>query len=806
MRIVIIGGGIAAVYLANQIKKSAPLHNVLILSDESYPSYDRIHLCALVDRSKTLEEILLYLDPTVQLELDQKIVQVDTKKKQLFSQNNMYSYDKLIIATGSLAKTPFDIDGIKNASVFRNADEAFKIAERIKHKEVLLVGAGPIALELLDILSKMDDVAHITLLVRHSYLYDRTLSAESIRLIESAYLQSTKVTISYEDEISDTVIEGSEIIKVQTKKTLFENPFVIFGIGITPNIDFVKETLECNRGILTDRFMQTSDPDIFAVGECAQIKESGFIAGHVKACTMQADSALSKLLALEPVPFEEGISTDMLKVGRFELIDVRAPGFDKDFEKIILDAPQEQRVDELYIKHSQLTRFIGLNSNMDIGYVQELMESKESIDLEMLYANRLPSEKGPLVCSCEHLYQQDLVDIITQNGIKDFHALKDFTQAGRVCGKCRQSVIRVIEESQHLIDPDLVIKTPEERKREAILQKVNKRIEKFNRMHPRNKLDKTHLESALASIEKDKQTFNRWISMVTASMQLHPSFEKHVGNAITTLNKIPVIWLELSDCSGNSEAFIKSTNPSIEDLIFNYISLDYHELIMSASSDQSESLLESIIKTDKGKYILIVEGAVPLAMDGKFLRIGTKGETGISLLQRCAKDAALIIAVGSCAYDGGVVAAAPNPTGAVGVSEALQRDDVINITGCPTNPVNIVGTLLHYMMFEEMPPLDSNNRPLWAYEGRIHDNCERRGHYELGEFVKEWGDEGAKKGWCLFEMGCKGPYAFANCPTMKFNEGTSWPVQAGHGCMACTEKNFFDTYAHERKITTEGEK
>ena len=804
MRIVIIGGGISAVYLANQIKKSAPQHDVLIVSDESYPSYDRIHLCALVDRSKTLEEISLYLDPTVQLELGQKILQVDTRKKQLFSQNNMYRYDKQIIATGSLAKAPFDLTGIKNASVFRNADEAFKISERIKDREVLLVGAGPIALELLETLSKMPDIKHITLLVRHNYLYDRTLSAESISLIESAYLQSAKVTISYKDEIIDTIRDEFEIVKVHTRKALFENPFVIFGIGITPNIDFVRETLECDRGILTDRFMQTSDPDVFAVGECAQIKETGFIAGHVKACTMQAQSALSKLLELEPVPFEEGISTDMLKVGGFNLIDVRAPYFDNKFEKIILDAPQEQRVDELYLKNNRITRFIGLNSNMDIAYVQELMESNQSIDLEILYANRLPSEKGRLVCSCEHLYQQDLVDIVIQNGVKDFHALKDFTQAGRVCGKCRQSVIRVIDESQHLIDPDLVTRTPEEKKREAILQKVTKRIEKFNRLHPRNQLDKTHLESALAGIEKDKQAFNRWISMVTASMQLHPSFEKHVGNAITTLNRIPIIWLELSDCSGNSEAFIKSTNPSIEDLIFNYISLDYHELIMSASSDQSESLLESIIKTDKEKYLLIVEGAVPLGMDGKFLRIGTKGETGISLLQRCARDAALIMAVGSCAYDGGVVAAAPNPTGAVGVSEALQRDDIINITGCPTNPVNIVGTLLHYMMFEEMPPLDSNNRPLWAYEGRIHDNCERRGHYELGEFVKAWGDEGAQKGWCLFEMGCKGPYAFANCPTMKFNEGTSWPVQAGHGCMACTEKNFFDTYAHERKIIVEG--
>ena len=265
------------------------------------------------------------------------------------------------------------------------------------------------------------------------------------------------------------------------------------------------------------------------------------------------------------------------------------------------------------------------------------------------------------------------------------------------------------------------------------------------------------------------------------------------------LNKVPIIWLELADCSGNSEAFIKSANPSIEDLIFDYISLDYHELIMSASGDQSESILEDIIANQKGEYILIVEGAVPMAMDGKYLRIGPKGETGIELLRKCAKDAALVLAVGSCALDGGIVAAAPNPTGAVGVSEALNRKDVINLSGCPTNPTNIVGTLLSYLMFEELPALDKFNRPLWAYEGRVHDNCERRGHYELGEFVQEWGDEGAKKGYCLFEMGCKGPYTNVNCPTMKFNQGTSWPVQAGHGCMGCTEMGFVDKFANERK-------
>ena len=364
-------------------------------------------------------------------------------------------------------------------------------------------------------------------------------------------------------------------------------------------------------------------------------------------------------------------------------------------------------------------------------------------------------------------------------------------------------VENVIKNSQHLIDPNLVKKSPEERAREQEIALVEKRIEKYNRLHPHNQLDPEQLTASLDAFDITAQDVNSWVSMVTATMQLHPEFEGVVKNGVEHLNKLPIIWLELADCSGNSEAFIKSAHPGIEDLIFDYISLDYHELLMSASGEQSESVLENIIKNQKGAYVLIVEGAIPMAMEGKYLRIGPKGETGLELLQKCAKDAALILSVGSCALDGGVVAAAPNPTGAVGVSEALARKDIINLPGCPVNPINIVGTLLSYLMFEELPELDTFNRPLSAYGGRIHDNCERRGHFELGEFVKEWGDEGAKKGWCLFEMGCKGPYTYANCPTMKFNHGTSWPVQAGHGCMGCVEGGFFDKYANERKLEEE---
>ncbi len=804
MRVVIVGGGIAAVYLANNLKKHNSSLEITVLSDEKYPPYDRIHLCRLVDGSDSVSGISLHLDPTVKLELNQKINKIERENRRVFSKSAMFSYDKLIIATGSLPASLFDIDNIKNAALFRSATDCENIKNGVAGREVVIVGSGPIGLELLETLNKMESVKSITLLLRSKYLYNKHLSIDSIKTIEECYTKGGKISISYEDEIVDKVVQNSEIVSLQTKKLNIKNLFLIFGVGIKPNIEAFKDTLKCNRGILTNRYMQSEDENIYAVGECAEVEEFGFVAGHVKECTTEADSAISHILQSEPKEFELEVSIDMLKVGEFDLVEVNSPKFSGDYEKVLISSKKENRIDEYFLNKNSLTRFIGINSNVDVGYIETLINSGEEVDINYLYENRLIGERGRLICSCEHVYYQDIVDIVTSSGISSFSELADFSQAGRVCGRCKIMVQDVIKESQHLIDPNMPRKSAEDIKREREIAEVQKRIDKFNTLHPRNNLTTDNLDSAMESLDIGKHEVNSWVSMVTASMQLHPNFEQVVDGAVCALNKVPVIWLELADCSGNSEAFIKSTNPAIEDIIFDYVSLDYHELLMSASGDQSETILEDIVANQKGEYILIVEGAVPMAMDGKYLRIGPKGETGVELLQKCAKDAALVLAVGSCALDGGIVAAEPNPTGAVGVAEALGRDDIINLPGCPTNPTNIVGTLLSYLMFEELPPLDKFNRPLWAYEGRVHDNCERRGHYELGEFVKEWGDIGAKKGYCLYEMGCKGPYTNVNCPTMKFNGGTSWPVQAGHGCMGCVEKGFVDKFANERKYEERG--
>jgi quinone-reactive Ni/Fe-hydrogenase small subunit/[NiFe] hydrogenase small subunit len=164
--------------------------------------------------------------------------------------------------------------------------------------------------------------------------------------------------------------------------------------------------------------------------------------------------------------------------------------------------------------------------------------------------------------------------------------------------------------------------------------------------------------------------------------------------------------------------------------------------------------------------------------------------------------AAAVICIGSCSSFGNVQAAKPNPTDAKGISDALGIK-TINIPGCPPNPVNFVGTILHYLMFGTLPVCDKLGRPLWAYGKRIHDYCERRPHYDAGEYVEEWGDAGAKSGWCLYKMGCKGPYTYANCAKVRFNDAISWPIMAGHGCMGCTEPAFWDTMAPLEKPIAE---
>ncbi len=324
-----------------------------------------------------------------------------------------------------------------------------------------------------------------------------------------------------------------------------------------------------------------------------------------------------------------------------------------------------------------------------------------------------------------------------------------------------------------------------------LMQRCQVHLEQIEKDLPEPKED---LHELLKDRGFSRRDFMKWTSAMTAALMLPPVFRPMVAKAAENFSRLPVVWLHFAECTGCSEAFLRSSYPNVDDILLETISLEYHETLMAASGYQAEENLEKAVHDFAGKFICVIEGALPRNLHGLYLTLGPKGKTGIQVAKEVTSKAAAVICIGSCSAFGNIPAAKPNPTDCVGISEAIGVK-TINIAGCPPNAVNFTGTVLHYLLFGDVPPLDSLGRPLWAYGKRIHDFCERRPHYDAGEFVEEWGDAGAIKGWCLYKVGCKGPYTFANCSKARFNEGISWPVMAGHGCMGCTEPGFWDTMA-----------
>ncbi len=287
-----------------------------------------------------------------------------------------------------------------------------------------------------------------------------------------------------------------------------------------------------------------------------------------------------------------------------------------------------------------------------------------------------------------------------------------------------------------------------------------------------------------------RRSFLKGCAMAAAALGLSDELVPKLAEAAASPKRPPVVWLHFQECTGCTEGLLRASHPDIATLILDIISLDYHETVMAAAGHQAEEILSSTIDKYSGKFICVAEGAVPTKDGGIYCKIG--GRTALEIIKDVAPKAAAVISIGTCASFGGVQAASPNPTGAKGIGDVLGKQ-VINIPGCPPNPIAFLGTVLHLLTFKRPPELDSLGRPLFAYGRRNHDQCERRAHFDEGRFVEQFGDANHKKGYCLYKVGCKGPVTYANCPAVRFNDVSVWPVGAGHGCIGCTEPNFWDT-------------
>ncbi|AEV97635.1 hydrogenase [Niastella koreensis] len=287
-----------------------------------------------------------------------------------------------------------------------------------------------------------------------------------------------------------------------------------------------------------------------------------------------------------------------------------------------------------------------------------------------------------------------------------------------------------------------------------------------------------------------RREFLQFVSMMAAFMGLEKTLIGQVATALETQSRVPVIWLHFQECTCCSESFIRSSHPIVADILLDQISLDYTETLMAASGFQAEEAMHQTMTKYKGRYILCVEGSVPTAANGVYCMIG--GKSSMQILEEAAENAKAVIAWGSCACNGCVQAAKPNPTSATPIHKLVKGKPVIKVPGCPPIGEVMAGVIVHLVTFGRIPQLDALGRPKAFYSKRVHDTCYRRPFFDAGLFVESFDDENAKKGYCLYKMGCKGPVTYNACGVTKWNGGTSFPIQSGHPCIGCSEDNYWD--------------
>ena len=288
-----------------------------------------------------------------------------------------------------------------------------------------------------------------------------------------------------------------------------------------------------------------------------------------------------------------------------------------------------------------------------------------------------------------------------------------------------------------------------------------------------------------------RRQFLGFCGAMAATLALPDRYIMRIAEALEKVRRPSLVWLEFQDCAGNTESFLRASKPTVGEIALDILSVNYHETIMAPAGKAAEKSLMDTVRNEKGKYLAVVEGSIPTKDGGVYCTIG--GRTALEIAREVCGNALATIAVGACAWDGGWPAASPNPPGAVGVKDAVSGIALINLPGCPMNVQNLTAVVVHFLTFGALPATDQEGRPLFAYGERIHDHCERRGHYDAGQFVEEWGDEGHRRGWCLYKMGCKGPQTAMNCPVIRWNDGVNWPIGSGHGCIGCAAPKFWDT-------------
>ena len=456
-KLVVIGNGMAPGRALETLFKMAPdAFDVTIFNAEPRVNYDRIMLSPVLSGEKTFDDIVIhddawYAEHGVTLLKGEKVVNINRERKTVVSEGGVTApYDHLIIATGSSPIViPVPGHDKKGVVTYRDLDDVDAMLETAKTKKnAVVIGGGLLGLEAaagLQLQGMNVTVLHLmpTLMERQldpaaGYLLQRAIEERGIRVITKANTQE----ILGDETVSSVVLDDGTILPAD---------IVVMAVGIRPSTAVAAAAeLDVNRGILVDDAMQTSDPDISALGECVEHREMCY--GLVAPLYEMAKTLAGRLAGDAQAAYTGSVTSTKLKVTGIDLFSAGDFAEAPDREEIVLRDAAAGVYKRLVLKDNRIIGVVLYGETRDGAWFFQMMkdgtdvsELRETLIFGQGYAGGAPLDPTAAVaalpddgeiCGCNGICKGDIVEAISEQGLSSVDDVRSVTKASGSCGSC----------------------------------------------------------------------------------------------------------------------------------------------------------------------------------------------------------------------------------------------------------------------------------------------------------------------------------------------------------------------------------
>ncbi|WP_039948918.1 molybdopterin-dependent oxidoreductase [Leptospira fainei] len=464
-KILIIGGGNGSLSFLKHYRALVPDDEITVICKEEHPFYNRILLPDLISGEKNFTQ-LMGVEPeeieswNINLFPSTSVLEISREgKKVKDSEGNLHSYNKLIIATGSSPSIPKfvnpDMEGVFSLRAKEDAERIKGFFVRDSH--ALIVGGGLLGLELAAALRVVG--VNVTILVRTDRLMSKQLDKVACDILKEE-IEAKGIRIIFNAEISK-IVGVPRVDKVKLSDgSILQPDGIVFAVGTSPNLKVINGTdLKIGSGLKVNEYLQTSDPDIYAIGEVAE-HESGMY-GTVAATDEQAKIAANHIYGYKVNSYTGSLHTNILKIPGLDLISLRLPEVvmendASEYEEIIFLDRKRKKYKKCIIKGDKLVGAILIGDKNQfsefkamIASGMELGEKRESL---LGDSRPLKPMEGTLVCSCNGVGSGN-IEAEIQKGILTVEGIGVNTGAGTGCGSCRPEISRIIKGKSPVIPP-----------------------------------------------------------------------------------------------------------------------------------------------------------------------------------------------------------------------------------------------------------------------------------------------------------------------------------------------------------------